>query len=90
MFPLLSAHIFALAILLPTFTDMFNNNISSSLQFWKTCCVRKLERKILRSCPIFGVKAGLYGILTAQVGLQICEDIIDNTITLQLSFNFPQ
>ncbi len=90
IFPIVSVHAFALSILVPNYAATFSNNICKYLQFWKMHCIKKEERKVLRSCPIYGVKAASYGFFTAQTGLQICDDIISNTVTLMLTLKLPQ
>ncbi len=80
---------FGFAILLSSYTDTLNKNISNFLHVCKIQCVKREMRKILRSCTKFGVKAASYELLTAQVGLQIGDDIINNAVTLLLSLKLP-
>ncbi len=90
MFPVISAHIFLLVFLFTNYADICGGNVRKYLQVWKRHCIRKQEHLMLQSCPKYGVKAGTYGMLTAITGLQICDDIIQNTVTLLLCFELPQ
>lgn len=86
IFPVITLHIFGLSILVPRYIHIFNKNICKFFKYWNWSCSKKHDRQLLRSCPKLGIKAGTYGIITAVTGLQICDDVINNTVTLLLCF----
>lgn len=54
------------------------------LSKWRRRLHRKEARKMLRAVSAIGFKLDVYGIVCSRLGLNMCEDMIDNTVTLLL------
>lgn len=52
--------------------------------WWTLMLSRKEDMKILKACKPFGFDLGPYGLCTAALGLRICDDYIQNTVTIIL------
>lgn len=63
------------------------DNVQDFRESWKREVKRRLERKLLISVPEIGFILGLYGIATKILGPLICEDIMNNVLSLMLVQN---
>ncbi len=75
---------FLIAIVMTHLGGLPCSNIKKYRQFWKMHLKRKEDLKILSSCRVVGISVGSYGIATSKLGLVICDDIINITVTLLL------
>lgn len=59
-------------------------NVERFSKFWSRRVTGKLQQRQLKSVTVIGFKLGPYGLATKTLGLLICEDIINNVISLAL------
>ncbi len=52
--------------------------------YWKNDVRNKSSKRVLRVISICGLNKGPYGASTVELGLQICEYIIEDTVILLL------
>ncbi len=71
-----------LAMVLTYLADFPYKNSKMFLLYWKQILTRKEDRKVLNACVPTGFHLGPYGLARAKLGLQICDDIVRNTVTL--------
>lgn len=53
-------------------------------RYWISRVEKRDDKKVLVSCKAFGFKIGPYGTVNAMLGIHICNEIIDNTVTILL------
>ncbi len=82
--PAVSFCCFVFALLLTCFAGILYTHCKKFKNYWGWQIQKKEDRKRLRSCKIFGFMLGPYGIAYAKLGLRICDDIIQNTVTILL------
>lgn len=76
---------YMIVILFFPYANIPSQNVGKFFQVWRRQVLNKIERKVLRSCPaVVGFNVGPYGIVTAKLGILICDDITQNAITLIL------
>lgn len=59
-------------------------NIKNLISFWRRHLTRKEDRKRLLGCRVVGFGVGPYGISVSQLGLKMCDDIVNNCVNLLL------
>lgn len=75
------------AILFTALASIPGRNVERFCKFWKRVLRTKVSRLLLRSVPVIGFKLGPYGVVSTRLGLSICEDIINNVISLLMLQN---
>lgn len=65
-----------------------SENVQRFYRSWKRVLQRKEERKLLKCVPVIGYRVGPYGLSTPLLGLLICEDVINNVLSLMLLQQF--
>lgn len=75
---------FVFTIVVSHMADVPYRNSLNFGSFWKRKLTRRADRMRLRSCLPIGLSLGPYGIATASLGLNICNVIVDNTVTILL------
>lgn len=73
-----------LALLLTFLNNFPYQNSKIFKLYWKQFVARKEDRRMLYACKAYGVDLGLYGMSTSKLGLLICDDIIQNSVTMLL------
>lgn len=74
-------------ILIISITHMADVPYQNSLEFqafWKRRLYRTADRKRLLTCGPVGLTLGPYEMVTASLGLRMCDDVFNNTATLLL------
>lgn len=75
---------FTILFLFPYLANIpFKHSIQFKI-FWSRFLLKNEQRKQLMACRPFGLDLGPYGICTMKHGLLICDDVIQNTVTLLL------
>lgn len=81
--------LFVLGILIAiVFTDLTGipcSNVDNLRTTWKRLQLARHERMILNSMPMVGFKLGPYGLVTKTLGIRVCDDIINNLVSLLLT-----
>lgn len=73
-----------LLCILTYFGSIPYNSVDSVKRHWEMRATRKRDKKRIRAIPNFGFTIGPYGFITAYHGLSLCDDIVNNTITVLL------
>ncbi len=84
--PAISIICYSVALGVSYMAGMPYNNAIRFQPFWKQHLCKKYDRKILSTCQTFGLDNGPYGISEANEGLRICDDIVNNAVSLLLLF----
>ncbi len=84
--PAISFLAFGIALVGTYMSGMPYNNAIRFQNFWKLHVRKRYDRKLLTTCQAFGIDNGPYGVSKANVGLQICDDIVNNAVTFLLLF----
>lgn len=82
--PAITCLCFLIAIILTYLANVPHKSSKIFLIFWKRRVNGKIYNILLRSCKSAGFSLGPYGTATAKLGIQICDDIIKNTVTMLL------
>lgn len=73
---------FTLAIGLTYMASVPYENFAMSRQHWKAKTQSILRRRLLKSLSPAGIHLGPYSLVTPELGIRICDDIINNTVNL--------
>ncbi len=82
--PATTALCFVLALLLTKLANIPYRNSQMFKTHWTKFVRNKGHRKLVHACVPIGFLLGPYGLAKAKLGLNICDDIIRNTVTLLL------
>lgn len=82
--PLVMTSCFVMAIVHNAMEGILQENANFFKKFWLRWAFKKEVRRITNSIPELGCKLGCYGTATHLLGLEICDDIIQNLISLLL------
>lgn len=82
--PLVMTSSFVMAILHNTMEGILQENVNFFKKFWLGLVLKRENKKIVNSIPEIGCKLGCYGNATHLLGLKICDDIIQNLISILL------
>lgn len=86
--PIITLLFFSIAISLTFLSNFPQKHSKIFIQFWKSYLILKRDKKILRACKPLGFNLGPYGVATAKLGIIICDDMVQNTVTLMLLDSF--
>ncbi len=75
---------FVVAIVFTYLVGLPYKNLETFKTYWLTKVHCKENRKVLRSLRSCGFQMGPYGVSTSKLGVKICDDIIQNTVTVLL------
>ncbi len=75
-----------IAILMTAYANIPRTNVVKFRNFWKLHTKSAALRKQLCACPLIGVTLEQYGLVTAKLGILICDDITRNIFSLLLMF----
>ncbi len=75
---------FILSLIATFLANVSYKHSKSFVKFWGANIRKKEDRKMLRACKSIAFEMGPYGILRAQLGLIICDDIIRNIVMMIL------
>jgi len=75
---------FVLALILTHLANFPFKNTRIFGLYWRHFANNKENKRLLRTCRPCGFSLGPYGVARALLGLQICDDIIHNTVTVLL------
>ncbi len=73
-----------LALLLAYLSNIPYKNTKIFKSYWKQFVMGKANKRSLSGCAPFSINAGPYGKATSILGMSICDDIIQNTVTMLL------
>lgn len=88
LMPVLLVNCFIYVLFLTCLANIPYKNSKRFLKFWQLYVRKKEELRNVRGCRPIGLNAGPYGMVTNQLGILICDDIIHNMITIILLDNF--
>lgn len=74
---------FMIALLLTYLANIPYDNSKLFRKNW-ILVLKREQRRMLLTCRPFGFQLGPYGIVTAKLGLSICDDIVRNSVTMIL------
>lgn len=80
--PMLTLSCFVVAIILTHKFEFFVKNGDKFRRDWRGLLTTSETKKMLKSLQRIGIKLGPYGMVTGRLGIEICGDIIHNSITL--------
>lgn len=84
LFPSMTIICVANAIVLTYLASIPLQRCQKFKSWWTLMLSRMEDMKTLKACKQFGFDLGPYGICTAALGLRICDDYIQNTVTIIL------
>ncbi len=85
--PTFSFYCYVIALLMTMYANIPRKHVIQFCTVWKCRLVNRIDRKILQSCPDnIGFTIGPYGIATAKLEILVCDDIIQNAVSLILLF----
>lgn len=82
--PIITVICFTYALLLTLLANIPYKNSKRFVKFWRIHLVNKEDHKPIRACKTTGVILGPYGFGRAQLGINICDDMIHSMITIIL------
>ncbi len=82
--PAITLLAFGPAVLLTFLADFPHQNSKMFKVYWNQVLTRKNDKQILRACHQVGFHIHPYGMVTAKLGLSICEEIVRNELTILL------
>lgn len=85
--PMISVICFVIAIMLTYLMDLSYKSMLQFQYFWKRNLKRRQEKQMLKTCVPIGILVGPLGVGTANLGLRICDDIVDNAVSLLIMGN---
>ncbi len=86
LLPAISGICFSIALVVTHVGALPYVNALKCLRFWKYHLRERIDKRMLRTLRPFGFLMGPYGMCTKKLGLLICDDIINNTVSLLLMF----
>lgn len=85
--PVMAGFCFATAIVLTYLGQLATRKGEEFIEYWKRNLRSKKHRKVLKGCMEIAIHVGPYGTNSALLGLNICNDIVQNAVTLLMMDN---
>ncbi len=82
--PVLTVICLTNAFVLTFQANILHENSKEFLKFWCLKLVRREDKRMIGACRLVGIHVGHYGFVNAQLGILICDDIVQNLVTLVL------
>lgn len=85
--PALTFCCYMIAVIITQYANIPRKNVIKFHEFWRWHALTKVNSKCLQSFPKnVGFQLSPYGLVTARLGILICDDMIQNAISLILMF----
>ncbi len=84
LMPVVTIMGFTYSLLLTYLANIPYENSKRFLNFWRIHLRKKGERRMIAACKTIEIRVRPYGFLRAQLGILICNDIVQNMITISL------
>lgn len=82
--PCITISCFGIALLLTPLANIPFNITKLFRKKWSLHLTKKEHQRMIATCKPFGFQLGIYGTVSAKLGLSVCDDIVRNTVAVIL------